>query len=133
MYLFDASAIVNLVKRGSLKPLGGGASLDLAVYESLNAVWKEHVLQSRVDAGTARGLVEVLTGVFSVIPLESIRGFELEVYELAYREGLTVYDAAYLYVALREHLTLVSDDRKLLERASRHVRTARTADILKQQ
>ena len=32
MYLFGASAIVNLVKRGSLKPLGWGASLDLVVY-----------------------------------------------------------------------------------------------------
>ena len=38
MYVFDASAIVNLAKRGFLKPLGEGFSLDLAVYESLKAV-----------------------------------------------------------------------------------------------
>jgi len=131
MYLFDASAIVNLVKRGSLKPLSEGASLDLAVYESLNAVWREHKLHGRLDPDTARGLVGILKDVFGVIPLESIKGFEVEVYELASREGLTVYDAAYLYLALRERLTLVSDDRKLLEKASRYARTARTADVLK--
>ena len=110
MYLFDASAIVNLVKRGSLKPLGGGASLDLAVCETLNAVWKGHRLRGRLDSDTARALAGILKGVFGVIPLGSIRGFEVEVYELESGEGLTVYDAAYLCLALKERLTLVSDD-----------------------
>uniref|UniRef100_A0A7C4FC93 DNA-binding protein n=1 Tax=Thermofilum pendens TaxID=2269 RepID=A0A7C4FC93_THEPE len=131
MYLFDASAVVNLVKRGSLKPLGEGASLDLAVYEALNAVWKEHRLHGRLDSDTARAFVGILKEVFGVIPLESIRGFEVEVYELAFREGLTVYDAAYLYLALKGRLTLVSDDEELLEKASRYVRTSKTVDILK--
>jgi predicted nucleic acid-binding protein len=131
MYLFDASAIVNLAKRGLLKPLGEGLSLDLAVYEALNAVWKEHVLQKRIDADTARGLVEILRSALGVVPLESIKGVEMEVYELASRERLTVYDASYLYIARRDKLTLVSDDDKLLSKASRYVGTARTIDILK--
>jgi predicted nucleic acid-binding protein len=42
MYLLDAGAIVNLVKKGGLKPLAEGATLDLTIYEALNAVWKEH-------------------------------------------------------------------------------------------
>jgi len=63
MYVFDASAIVNLAKRGFLKPPGEGFSLDLAVYESLKAVWKEHKLQKRIDAGTIRDLVELKRGV----------------------------------------------------------------------
>ena len=74
MYLFDASAIVNLVKRGSLKPLGWGASLDLAVYEALNAVWKEHRLRGCLDSDAARALAGILRGAFGVIPLGSIRG-----------------------------------------------------------
>lgn len=130
MYLFDASAIVNLAKRGSLKPLSEGITLDLAVYEALNAVWKERKL-GRIDPETARSLAELLRGVFSVIPLESIRGFEPEVYELASKEELTVYDAAYLYLALKNRLTLVSDDEKLLEKASRYVKTAKTSHLPK--
>jgi predicted nucleic acid-binding protein len=131
MYLFDASALVNLAKRGLLKPLGEGFSLDLALYEALNAVWKEHVLQKRIDADAARGLVEILKGALGVVPLESIKGVEMEVYELASRERITVYDASYLYIAHRDRLTLVSDDNKLLSKASRYVGTARTMDILK--
>jgi predicted nucleic acid-binding protein len=129
VYLFDASAIANLVKRGSLKPLSEGVTLDLAAYEALNAVWKECRLR-RVDPETAKSFAEVLKGVFSVIPTESVRGFEVEVLELALREELTVYDTAYLYVAVKNRLTLVSDDEKLLKKASRYVRTAKTADLL---
>jgi hypothetical protein len=35
---------INLVKREYLKPLIDGATLDLAIYESLNAIWKEYLL-----------------------------------------------------------------------------------------
>ena len=38
MYLFDASALVNLVKKGRVKPLARGATIEPALYESLNAV-----------------------------------------------------------------------------------------------
>jgi predicted nucleic acid-binding protein len=120
-----------LAKRGLLKPLGEGLSLDLALYEALNAVWKEHVLQKMIDVDTARGLVEILRGALGVVPLESIRGVEMEVYELASRERLTLYDASYLYIAHRDRSTLVSDDNKLLSKASRYVGTARTVDVVK--
>jgi len=75
----------------------------------------------------SKGLMQILLGV----PLENIGGIEMELYELASRERLTVYDASYLYIARRDKLTLVSDDDKLLSKASRYVGTARTIDILK--
>jgi hypothetical protein len=57
VYLFDASAIANLVKRGSLKPLSEGVTLDPAAYEALNAVWK------RAPASPPRlGALPPLTG-----------------------------------------------------------------------
>ena len=130
MYLFDASSIVNLIKRGSLRPLSRGITLDLAVYESLNAIWREYKLLGRLDLETARLLVEVLQRVFSIMPLESIEGFEEEVFQLAIKENLTVYDAAYLFVAIKHNLTLVSDDRELLNKASGYVKTVKTTDLL---
>jgi len=128
--LFDASAVVNLVKRGSLKPFIRGATLDLAVYESLNAIWKEHKMLSHIDLETARTFVEILKGLFDSIPLESVKGYETEVFELASKEGLTVYDAAYLYVAMKDGLTLVSDDERLLSKATRYVKALKTAELL---
>jgi len=53
MYLFDSSAIINLVKKGTVKPFAHGVTLDLTLYEVLNAIWKEHLLLKRFDKETA--------------------------------------------------------------------------------
>jgi predicted nucleic acid-binding protein len=42
VYLFDASTIVNLIKKGSMKAFIKGSPLNLALYETTNAIWKEH-------------------------------------------------------------------------------------------
>jgi predicted nucleic acid-binding protein len=43
---------------------------------------------------------------------------------------LTVYDAAYLYVAMKDGLALVSDDERLLSEATRYVKALRMAGLL---
>ncbi|MEM1849276.1 MAG: hypothetical protein QXH70_09115 [Thermofilaceae archaeon] len=40
-YPSDSSSIVNLVKRGVLKPLAAGVTLSITVYEAANAVWRK--------------------------------------------------------------------------------------------
>jgi len=75
-------------QEGALKPLIDGVTLDLAVYESLNAVWKEHKVLGRIDLVTAKELVELLKGVFDSVPLESAKGYEAEVFELASKKRL---------------------------------------------
>jgi len=130
MYLFDASAIVNLVRKGIIKPLANGLILDLALYESLNAIWKEHKLLKKVDKETALLFVEVMSDIFRTIPTETIREIEKEVFELALKEDVTMYDAAYLYTAIKNGLILVSDDEKLREAASRHIKTIKTTNLL---
>ncbi len=123
MYVFDASSIVNLVKRGVVTVFTNGVTLDLALYESINAVWKEHILLKKIDERVARDFVEIISRLFSVIEVTTIKGYEEEVYSLASREGLTVYDASYLYLAVRDKLVLVTDDYKLRDKASKYVKT----------
>jgi predicted nucleic acid-binding protein len=130
VYLFDASAIFNLVKRGYLKPLAKGVTLDLAVYEVLNAVWKEHYLLRHIDEETVKELLDVLERVFDVVTVASIRSEEARVFELAVKEGLTVYDAAYLYYALRNKLVLATDDRRLMEKAKQYLETMSTRELV---
>ena len=129
MYLFDASALVNLVKKGRVKPLARGATIELALYESLNAVWKEYRLLGRIDEETALRFVDVISSVFSVIEVLSVKSLERGIFELAARDGLTVYDASYLYAAMKNGYTLVTDDRELRSRASRYVETASSNEI----
>jgi predicted nucleic acid-binding protein len=128
-YLFDASSIVNLVKRGLVRPLANGVTIDLVLYEALNAIWKEYKLIGGIDGDTALEYVDIISGVFEAVEALSLRGSEREVFELAAREGLTVYDASYLYAAMKDGLTLVTDDQNLKDKASKYVSAITTKDL----
>ncbi|MEM3974717.1 MAG: DNA-binding protein, partial [Ignisphaera sp.] len=83
MYLYDASAILNLVKRGELRVFLGGHTLDLAIYEVANAVWKECYLLGKIKIETAYKVIELISGIFNVLNLHSVKGFEKEVMDIA--------------------------------------------------
>ncbi len=119
-YLFDASAVVNLVKRRILVPFAEGAVLSLTPYECLNAVWKESALLGRLDGETAKAFAEILIELFKLV--ETLDAPLMEAYELACREGMSVYDAAYVEVARERKLVLVTDDEKLARVASKYVK-----------
>jgi len=132
VYVFDASSVVNLIRRGIIKPLGEGLTLDLAVYESLNAVWKECKVLRRINEKLALRYIEILAELFKIMELTSVKNHEKEVFKLALNEGLTVYDAAYLYTAITRNATLVTDDENLRRKASKHVKTLKSTDLAQQ-
>ena len=131
LYLFDASSLVNLIKRGLTSVFLDGITTDLALYESLNVVWKECRLLGRIDERTALSYVDVLADVFSAIDKLTISGVEKEVFKIALKEGLTIYDASYIYLASRNDLILVTDDRKLREKASNYVKVVSSSKLAK--
>ena len=129
MYLFDASAILNLIKRANLKPFSQGLTLDLAIYESLNAIWKEYSLLNHIDYETAQEYINLVKNVFKILHIESINGIEEKIFELASKEKLTIYDAAYLAKSIKANYILVTDDEKLLKKASKYIRALRSKDL----
>ncbi|MCC6056783.1 MAG: hypothetical protein LM583_08920, partial [Desulfurococcaceae archaeon] len=68
------------------KPLINVTTLDLAVYEALNAVWKERVVLKRIDEETAKQLVRILERVFKIIALDKVRDPN-GIFELACKES----------------------------------------------
>ena len=120
-----------MVKRGLTSPLAEGLTLDLAVYECLNVVWKERKLLKRIDEETALSLVKLMSDALAFTEIRSIKGLEGEVFSLACREGLTVYDASYLYTSIRERATLVTDDQELKEKGSKYVRVLDTEQLIR--
>ncbi len=132
MYLFDASAVVNLIKQGFVRILGEGSTIDLAYYESLSAVWREYKFLGRIDWETASELVKIVGRVFEIIDTYNARGGEEKILELALRENLTIYDASYLFTAISRNLVLVTDDKKLREKASKYVKTLSSRDLIKE-
>ena len=61
--------------------------------------------------------------------IESINGIEEKVFELANKEKLTIYDAAYLAKSIKANYILVTDDEKLLKKASKYIRALRSKDL----
>lgn len=131
MYLLDSSAIINLVKRGDLKVFARSHTLDLALYESLNAIWKEVYPVKRIKRKTGLKLIEIISKIFSIIEVHTVRGSEKEIFELSLNEGLTIYDASYIYIAMKEKLMLITDDKRLRETASKYVKVISSIEIFK--
>jgi len=127
--LLDSSALLNIVKRAEISKLGEAATLDLALYEALNAVWKEHLKLKRIDRDTALELATLLQKTFNVIGKVSIEGVERETFEIACKHELTIYDASYVTAAERNNCTLITDDKKLAEKIKEIVKTKSSREI----
>lgn len=121
-YLVDASALYPLILEMREKVLlksGELAILDLTVYEVGNVLWKEY------RAGRIKNL-DAVSQLFQKV-LENLHRFSVnslkEVLEMAVRERLTFYDAAYLWVSEKNGLTLITEDEELLSKYPKAVRT----------
>lgn len=115
---YDASAMVNMVLQypDRADVLVGEAVLDLTIYEVGSAM--RHICQrEEKTADEAASLLDgMLTIMRGMVPLR-IMGLEQDVLGMSAKTNLTYYDAAYLAVAAREGLTLVTDDRQLVDAA----------------
>nr|KJR73291.1 MAG: hypothetical protein TU35_06655 [Thermoproteus sp. AZ2] len=128
MSLFDASAIVNLLKRGRASVFVGGYTIELARYEAANAIWKEQRI-GKLDEETALRFLSLIRKALEILEVVPIAGLEEGIYRLAVGEGLTFYDAAYLYVAIHNKLALVTDDVELRERGAKYVVAKASSDL----
>ncbi|MEM2026439.1 MAG: type II toxin-antitoxin system VapC family toxin, partial [Candidatus Bathyarchaeia archaeon] len=115
--------------RGNVKVFAKGCTIDLAIYESINAVWKECYMLKRIRVEVAYGLIELLSNIFNVLDLYTMRGSEKEALEIAIKEGITIYDASYIHIAARNKLTLVTDDKRLINTAKKYTNVITTTEI----
>ena len=113
-YLFDASALLNLVRRlgeESLKILEENYILTLTIYDVGNALWMEARLSRRLTMDEAEAMMRAI-----ITPIEFMQVIELqdpiEVLRISNEIEITFYDAAYVVAALRRGLILVTDDRR---------------------
>jgi predicted nucleic acid-binding protein len=129
--LFDSSSIVHLCAKKRVDVLLEGVALSLAFYEVGNAVWKQVYLKkslTREEGGKALAtLVEVLKKMGEVSVEDGPA-----VLDIAVEEGLTYYDASYVHAAVKNGLTLVTDDERLRSVAKKYVETATGRDMEQQ-
>ena len=116
-YILDASAVMEAIAslKGRAKDvLIGEATLDLALYETGNALWKWIYLKKIVSAEDSPKVLGSLSEALSILRVIRIELSDMpEILELSIRAGVTFYDASYLYAAKKFGLTLVTSDEEL--------------------
>jgi len=127
-YLLDANAFLDLIKRRKTL-IKGQYILDLTMYEVSNAIWKEVVLFKTLTKDEAVTLMNEITNIVQKLNIIRIQDDLDKIMEIAIKERLTFYDAAYLYFAKKYQLILVTNDKKLYNAAKDKIKVLRSDEI----
>ena len=135
-YLMDASSIgilIGRMKEKAVEFLEGTATLDLALYELGNLIWKECVLKRMISREEALERMEDLVKALGLMDLEKLEREDVrDTMMLAVDLDLTFYDASYLHTAKSRNMTLITEDKELLEKAKKiGVKAVRVEEYLK--
>ena len=95
-------------------------SVDIALAESLNALWKHVKVHKDLKMEDARSVVQDLTKIYDKLNIVTSRELSEEATDIALAQGVTVYDSLYMAATRRLKATLYTADRKL-HNASRNV------------
>jgi len=136
-YLLDASALVPLLSEFGKQLIVKAAEIrlfttDLAVYESGNSLWKLSTLLRSISLEDAAEVMGVLRDVTAREVIQATRFGDLDLaraVKMASKEGMTFYDSSYILVAEGRGATLVTEDRKLREAASKYIGTMTYTDF----
>jgi predicted nucleic acid-binding protein len=121
MRLFDASSIIEILsteRRGGVNLFKEGTRTDLTLFEVGNVVWKTRGQRGLKDPGEATRRVREAGKVLSIMDVAHLEPSEAEqVLGGVLSHGLSFYDASYLYIAIRDGMTLVTEDEALRKAA----------------
>jgi len=126
-YLLDTNALLDLIRRR--KMIENYYILDLTIYEIGNVIWKETILFKNL---TEREAIEFMKNIINILQNINIIRIQEDldkIMEIAIREELTYYDAAYLYFAEKNKLILVTNDKKLYNVAKSKIKVLHSSDI----
>ncbi len=127
-FIFDSSAIINLCGNKEIDKMLGGWTLNLAIYELGNAVWKQVKIYKKITVEEANLVLDSLMEVFRRMKKPTAEN-PLRTLKIAVEENLTYYDASYISAAIENNLTLVTDDEKLYGVGKKYVKTIRSSAL----
>jgi predicted nucleic acid-binding protein len=86
------------------------------MYELGNVVWKG-ILRKNVTPDEGQKLIELISKIISIMEIQEI-GVNGDVLKVAVDNNLSYYDASYLYAAISVKDVLVTEDKKLKDKAA---------------
>lgn len=128
--ILDANILVKLVmnESGSKEARAAVASVlkkgytlhtvDLALAEGLNAIWKHAAALKDLKREEANPAVEDLTRIYDRLNIIATRELATDAMHIALTQNITAYDALYIAAAQKTNSTLYTADQKLHDAAS---------------
>jgi predicted nucleic acid-binding protein len=136
-FLLDASALLPLVTRSGKKLIAEAAradliTTDLAIYEACNGLWKLATLLKTLTLKDAQDIATVLNELTAKNLIQTINFTSIDLAHtlgIAQKTQVTFYDASYIATAQNIKATLATEDQKLLNAASKSVKTMSFAQL----
>jgi len=116
-YLFDASAIFIAYKRDLEDLLFKQYTINLALFELGNVIWKECYIYKSISFDEAKKLLSEISRLLEIMRIIDVNKLKEDILSLAVNLGITYYDALYVYIAKKQKLILVTEDKKLKNKA----------------
>lgn len=126
-YLFDANAIFLGYKRGLESILADGYTINLAIFEIGNVIWKETFIYRSISLNEAIEILDALSDLLDLMTIIHIDVLEKEILRIALMLGITYYDASYVYSALKKNLVFVTEDKKLMRAIKNKIKLSVTS------
>jgi predicted nucleic acid-binding protein len=120
-YLFDAFSFVKALKLCKPEVLVDSFTQWLTVYEIMNALWREARLLKFAPTEKLLQLVDVVIDVVKYMEILSVSNLEREILKMSIELDLVAYDASYIVLAQRHGLTLVTENKKLMNKAKNYI------------
>lgn len=123
MIVVDASALTAFIlKETGWKSLANylkyGLSVDHAIKEVANALWRLHRVKKAIGVEDAERLFNILCSLVGVnVLLEPEQTYLSKAFRIALEYGISVYDALYIALAAEKNLPLLTLDEKQREAA----------------
>ena len=128
--LFDASSLIYALKLRKVETLYDNYIQWLTIYEVINALWKEAILTENISVKDATDIINAFCSVIDLMKLLTPHPHEQKIFTIAKELKITTYDASYIFLAKKHNLLLVTEDKKLKERAKSLVNTANLSEII---
>jgi predicted nucleic acid-binding protein len=110
--------VTNFLKKGYTL-----CTVDIALAECLNVIWKHTNLIRDLKPEEARLAVEDLTKLYDGLQVSSTRELKDEAINIATSQNMTVYDSLFVAAAQKISATLYTADKKLCAKTDKSIKT----------
>ena len=98
-------------------------TVDIALVECLNVIWKHTNLLKDLTREEASLAVEDLTKLFDGLTIATTRELKEEAINVAISQNITVYDALFIAAAQKMNATLYTADKKLCAKTNKPIKS----------